>query len=175
MGYSTDFTGSFLLDRQLTLNHQNYLLAFASKRRMKRDPNKAITLQDRVRLAVELPVGIEAGYFVGGTGLMGQGNDASVIDNNRPPEGQPGLWCQWVSTDDGYGIKYNGDENAYDYTEWLEYLIEHFLEPWGYVLNGNVSWQGEESTDSGVIYVKDNQVEAVENKITNNGPSWKTS
>ena len=41
------------------------------------------------------------------------------------------------------------------------------------MLNGQVSWQGEDSADSGVIYVKDNQVEAVENKTTNPGPSWK--
>lgn len=173
MGYSTDFTGSFLLDRQLTLNHQNYLKAFAETQRMKRDPKKAELLQDRVRLSVELPIGIEAGYFVGGTGMMGQDKDISVTDRNYPPEGQPSLWCQWTPTDDGYGIQWDGGEKFYKYTEWLEYLIEHFLKPWGYVLNGNVSWQGEDSTDSGVIYVKDNQVEAVENKITNNGPSWK--
>lgn len=173
MGYTTDFVGSFLFNGQLELNHQNYLKAFAETRRMKRDLEKATLIQDRIRTAVELPLGVEAGYFVGGTGMMGQNNDASVIDHNHPPEGQPGLWCQWTPTDDGYGITWDGGAGFYHYTEWLTYLIDHFLRPWSYVLNGKVSWQGKDLTDSGIIYVKDNRVEAVANKITNSGPSWK--
>jgi hypothetical protein len=35
-----------------------------------------------------------------------------------------------------------------------------------------VSWDGDQSGDTGVIYVGNNRVEAVSNTITNAGPSW---
>jgi hypothetical protein len=43
----------------------------------------------------------------------------------------------------------------------LEYLIDHFLAPWGYVLNGEVNWQGEREDDTGKIIVADNWPEVV--------------
>jgi hypothetical protein len=36
-----------------------------------------------------------------------------------------------------------------------------FLAPWGYVLNGEVEWQGEDEEDTGKILVVDNSVEVV--------------
>jgi hypothetical protein len=53
---------------------------------------------------------------------------------------------------------WNGAEKFYYYVKWLEYLIEHFLAPWGYVLNGTVTWQGEEGEDQGTITLADNDV-----------------
>jgi hypothetical protein len=55
---------------------------------------------------------------------------------------------------------------------WLVLLVEHFLGPLGYVLNGEVSWNGDEVEDRGSIFVKDNAVEAVDDVIFNAGPSW---
>lgn len=74
----------------------------------------------------------------------------------------PGYYCQWVPTEDGIGIEWDGGEKFYEYVEWLEYIIKHFLEPKGYVLNGAVRYQGEEIGDVGRIEVKDNQVTQVE-------------
>lgn len=48
------------------------------------------------------------------------------------------LYCQWVPTEDGEGIKWDGGEKFYSYTKWLQYLIDNFLIPNGYVLNGEV-------------------------------------
>lgn len=70
----------------------------------------------------------------------------------------PGIWCQWVPTHDGVGIEWDGMEKFYGYVEWLEYIIEHFLGPKGYVLNGVVRYQGEDIEDVGRIEVKDNVV-----------------
>jgi hypothetical protein len=39
-----------------------------------------------------------------------------------------------------------------------QYLIGHFLAPWGYTLNGTVKWVGEDPADSGVIEVENNRV-----------------
>jgi hypothetical protein len=49
-------------------------------------------------------------------------------------------------------------EKFYYYTEWLQYLCDHFLAPWGYVLNGEVTWEGEDHSDVGLLKVVDNKV-----------------
>lgn len=143
----------------LRSTHAGYLRAFSRTRRMKRDPEKAKGLPDPVRQAAGLPLGEEAAYFVGGTGYAGQDRDGSVVDYNDPPAGQPGLWCKWVPNELGTGIVWDRGEKFYDYIAWLEYLLEHFLTPWGYVVNGRVAWKGEDRADTGVIIVTANAVE----------------
>ncbi len=64
------------------------------------------------------------------------------------------------------------DESRHGFRMWLRLLIEHYLAPRGYVLHGEVTWEGEERDDCGTIFVKDNQVEAVDDLIFNAGPSW---
>ena len=84
--------------------------------------------------------------------------------------GRPCVYCQWRPSEDGTEIELDLGEKFYGWLEWLEYLVEHRLKPWGYVLSGQVRWRGENGDDAGVIYVKDNQIEAVED--VNPGPSW---
>lgn len=69
----------------------------------------------------------------------------------------PGIWCQWVINADGK-LCWNGAEKFYNYIEWLEYLIEHFFMPKGYVLQGRIAYRGERFEDIGMICVKDNNV-----------------
>ena len=97
------------------------------------------------------------------SGDNGQAHDGSVVDYNAPPYGQPSLWCDWVPNEDGTEIRQNGREKFYCYVEWLNYLIEHFLKPWGYKLSGRVTWVGElEDEDQGVIDVDENSVASYE-------------
>jgi hypothetical protein len=165
MGYTTNFDGRFELDRPLEPGHQNYLQTFNRTRRMRRTARLTEGREDPVRTNVGLPVGIDGGYFVGEGGFGGQDSGADVTDNNRPPEGQPGLWCQWTPTEDGTAIVWDEGEKFYYYTEWLAYLIDHFLEPWGYKLNGTVEWEGEESGDIGRITVENNVISAKQARI----------
>lgn len=151
MGYTTEFTGQFTLDKPLTRAHADYLQAFCDTRRMVRNPERAMLLPDPIRIEAGLPLGDQAGYFVGGTGCCGQDKDVSVVDFNREPKGQPNVWCQWEPTEDRLGIAWNGTEKFYHYTEWLQYLCDHFLGPWGYVLTGEVSYQGEREKDIGTV------------------------
>jgi hypothetical protein len=144
----------------LKAEHAAYLLHFSETRRMRRNPQIAQALPDPVRAAVGLPIGPEGAYFVGGEGYSGQAHDDSVLDYNKPPRGQPGLWCQWIPNEDGTAIVWDDGEKFYCYVEWLEYLIEHFLRPWGYLLNGEIKWQGEDEADQGKIVVTDNGVRA---------------
>lgn len=144
MGYTTDFSGRFELNKPLSEKMYNYLKLFNQTRRMKRN--------------VDAAFGIEGEFFVFGAGFMGQDNDATVIDGNQQPSTQCGLWCQWMPSEDRMGIEWDEGEKFYSYTEWLVYLIHKFLAPNGYVLNGVVQWQGEENGDVGEIFVEDNRV-----------------
>lgn len=165
MGYTTDFSGDFKLDRPLTAEHKAYLAKFAETRRMKRNATVTETRPDPIRLAAGLPVGDEGGYFVGHEEFRGcEWNASDVVDGNAAPSGQPGLWCQWVPNESGDVIEHDGGEKFYNYTEWIKYLIQHFLSVWGYVLNGTVEWQGEDSRDIGRIIVENNVVH-IENGV----------
>lgn len=159
MGYTTEFEGSFTVTPALKPEHAEYLRAFSETRRMKRDSVLCERMPDPIREAAGLAsVGPEGRYFVGGLGVMGQDLDPSVVDANEPPSGQPGLWCKWEPRDEGYEIGWSGGEKFYDYTEWLVYIIEHFLGPWGYSLNDEVAYQGENPGYFGKILVSKNVV-----------------
>lgn len=77
----------------------------------------------------------------------------------------PGFWCQWIPTNDAKGIEWDGNEKFYNYVEWLQVIIDKFLIPNGYVLNGEVQWEGEESGDLGNIVVKDNIITVQQGKV----------
>jgi hypothetical protein len=136
--------------------------------------------------------GHEGEYFALDDGQYGQESDGTIIDYNTPPgqigwqearhmnfndmwqenerrnadlECQPGLWCQWIITEDGEELVWNGGEKFYYYVEWLKYLIDRFFEPWEIKLNGKIRWEGEDDRDRGVIVVKDNVVGIQEKKV----------
>jgi len=99
MGYTTEFEGVIKVTPPLSTEEINYLNKFSDSRRMNR----------------------EAGpYYVGD-------DEDGVYNYNLPPKGQPGLWCQWIPTDDGTGIEWDGSEKFYHAEEWMQYLIDHFF------------------------------------------------
>lgn len=144
MGYTTDFSGQFNLNKQLSPKMQQFLKLFNETRRMKRNTDEAF--------------GVDGEFFVFGGGDFGQASEPNIINHNQPPSTQPSLWCQWTPTEDGMGIEWDGGEKFYSYTEWLVYLIHKILAPNGYVLNGVVEYSGEETSDVGEIVVVDNRV-----------------
>jgi hypothetical protein len=184
MGYTTDFNGSITISPTIKPEHKAYINLFSETRRMKRNAELTEKRPDPVRNAAGLPVGIdtdseqfnvvygvEDGYFVGAKGFCGQESSdkaEDLVNSNSPPAGQPGLWCQWVVGGDWINedeLGWNGTEKFYDYVEWMEYLIEHFFKPWGYVLNGQIEWQGEDRDDIGMILVEDNLVSTRQGSI----------
>ena len=92
------------------------------------------------------------------------GDRSKVDDVSVSPE-RPSGSCAWEPTPDGGGIQWTEDTKVYDYDEWLRYLIAHFLEPWGYVVNGEVRYSGESDSDAGVITIAQNVV-AMRNTVT---------
>jgi hypothetical protein len=165
MGYTTEFNGQFNLDHALTAEHHAYLTAFNYSRRMKRNAKQTAELPDPVREAVALPVGKDGAYYVGDSTDYGQSHTSDITDYNHPPSGQSSLWCQWTPSRDGRAIVWDDGEKFYNYVDWIEYVIDHFLAPWGYKVNGEVIWKGEESDDIGMIVVKDNKVTTREGRI----------
>lgn len=159
MGYQTDFQGSFAITPQMTNAHRAYINQFNRTRRMKRNPDKTVMLPDATREAVMLPVGVDGEFFVGSKEDFGQDHTPDILEYNSPPSTQPGLWCQWEVNEDGE-LAWDEGEKFYNYVEWLEYLIANMLSPWGYKLNGQVRWKGEDSDDAGTITVTDNLVDA---------------
>ena len=74
--------------------------------------------------------------------------------------------------EDRSGLMPEEDESRHGLSRWLRLLSKHFLAPSGYLLNGDVTWTTEQSDDRGCIFIKDNQLEIVEDIILNPGPSW---
>lgn len=152
MGYTTDFEGGFNITPVLSQKDNEFLTKFSETRRMARN--------------VGPEYGIEGEFYVDGTGWAGQDSDKNVINYNKPPSTQPGLWCQWVPTDDGSELVWDGGEKFYNYVEWLDYLIDKILAPRGYTINGECQWFGENRDDVGVIIVKNNIVTTKVGKLT---------
>lgn len=144
MGYTTEFDGKFNLNKKLDKETHEFLTKLASTRRMKR------------KLPTEY--GIEGEFYVDGAGYAGQDREDSIVDYNKPPSTQPGLWCQWVPTEDGTAIEWDGGEKFYHYVDWIKYIIDKVLAPRGYSLSGVVDWRGEDWSDTGTIVVRDNKV-----------------
>lgn len=167
MGYTTEFSGKVTITPPLNETEIKYLKEFANSRRMDRENGP---------------------YYVWGTESFGQGHDADVKDYNSPPKGQPGLWCQWVPTDDGQYLEWDGNEKFYSSSQWMIYIIQHFLTPdavayrlihsdnpldhvtlpeifhsftFDHNVNGTIEAQGEDEDDHWELVVKDNVVTVV--------------
>jgi hypothetical protein len=165
MGYTTEFDGSVSISPPLNAHEIAYLRKFAASRRM-----------DRAR----------GPYFVDGSGPFGQGHDDDIRDFNKPPGGQPGLWCRWEPTKDGTAITWSGVEKFYNSEEWMTYLIDLFLKPgavlaselanpvpgrhysaefrrftFDHELNGVIDAQGEDDDDRWRLVVTGNTVTSI--------------
>lgn len=149
MGYTTDFDGKFKVEPPLNKEEVEFLTKFAGSRRMLRSKGP---------------------YFVEGRGYGGQDHEGDIIVYNTPPEGQPGLWCHWIpNPDDASEIIWDEGEKFYNATDWIAYIIDHFIGtnpiakdalPFlqSHTINGTVTAQGEDRDDLWCIEITDNDV-----------------
>ena len=160
MGYSTDFMGSLKFNKEVSEQLKGYINRFSATRRMPRDNDKIKELYPNWReLCFFGELGNKGEYFAPMSRNFGQEDDKSIIDyNGFSCSVHPGLWCQWIINDNNE-LEWDGGEKFYNYIEWLHYLIDHFFDPLGYVLNGDITWEGEDSDDCGTIHVTNNFVE----------------
>lgn len=176
MGYVTRFNGIFRLDRPLAPHYRAYLQAFHEVTHYQWDVTLLADELDPVREAVGLPLGEHGCYFTGSRAnfQMGNSNPLQLRYNYYPWShvpgleedpaylgsvcpGKPGRHCGWCPSDDGTALVEDEDK-FYHYIEWLQYLLDHFLIPWGYVLQGQMAWQGEYEEDIGTIAVEKNVI-----------------
>lgn len=160
MGYTTYFDGQVDIVPPLNESEINYLTAFASTRRMNRTKGP---------------------YYIQNDNNFGQDRETDIINYNEPPVGQPGLWCQWVPTDEGDAIMWDDGEKFYNSPEWMQYIIDHFLKPgaiastvndpqfaeftFNHVVNGEIFAEGEESSDVWKLVVTDNVVSVKHGRV----------
>ena len=109
MGYTTDFIGHVECDPPLNEAEQVYLLAFASSRRYHRPGGPYEVPGNPAAEEAEMPVDRVAYNTVG--------------------PGQPSLWCDWQPSWNGCCLSPGGAEKFYGASEWMAYLIDHFLRP----------------------------------------------
>jgi hypothetical protein len=157
MGYTTEFQGEFKLNKKLDDTMKDFLTMFSETRRMKWD------------LGPEY--GVEGEFYVGHherfSGCYAgqvERNTPHLLEYNNPPYTQPSLWCQWIPSDCGSSIVWYGGEKFYHYYEWIVYIVDNFLAPNGYILNGEVYYQGEIYGDFGSIKIDNNHVTMNERK-----------
>lgn len=88
-------------------------------------------------------------------------NETEHEDSDGNPGGDgkpPTYYCQWVATKDRTGLEWDKNEKFYHGKEWLVYLIENFIKPWGYTLNGESPWYIDDFEEAGILRVTDNVV-----------------
>lgn len=81
--------------------------------------------------------GTEGEYYVGPL-LVSQ--EVGAVVSDEAPSTQPSSWCHWIVKHTR--LLWDGEEYFENPVEWLQYVIKHFLAPWGVAVNGAVQWQG---------------------------------
>lgn len=183
MGYTTTFRGRFTLNRCLKPEHKAYLRRFSEIRHEILREEMLKDYPDPLREIVGLPIGKDGMYFTGWIDPENEKEDAlteGLSDSLRPfikqgferafvqnygrpdpkPMWPPSYYCQWVPDHSSRGIEWNQGEKFSGYIQWLRFLMDHFLLPWGYALAGEVSYEGEQG-EHGRIIVKENEIHTV--------------
>lgn len=149
MGYTTYFNGQVDIEPPLNQAEADYLRRFAGTRRMRANGGPYETPE------------VEPDWH-------------DNYSYNEPPEGQPGLWCDWVPGEAGDCLVWDESEKFYYSAEWMKYLIDHFLKPgaaaqrsglpqfagftFDHVLNGVIDAEGEDTDDRWQLVVEGNVV-----------------
>jgi hypothetical protein len=162
MGYTTDFSGEFTIDKPVDEETYKLLNGLNRTRRMKRSvPELAKRLKITTAACKKL-YGTDGEFWIEGIDNSGQAKTPDILKYNDPPATQPGLWNQWCILEDAQTLAWDEGEKFYNYIEWITYLIDRILKPRGYTVSGEVSWHGEEDDDQGIIEVIDNVVRVKE-------------
>ena len=66
--------------------------------------------------------------------------------------------CQWEIQPDRQTIQCNYSECRWDHEVWMQHIIDNFIKPEGYLLNGEIEWYGEYDEDNGIITIENNIV-----------------
>lgn len=92
--------------------------------------------------------------------ITGTGDLAEHLDDlhEEHQELVPRTDCPWMVSEDGDELTTIDEEKMYEHEEWLQYIFDNVLTDAGVQANGRMTWHGEDIGDSGVFFVKDNEV-----------------
>ena len=159
MGYSTDFNGEIKISPKLKANDKEFLDKFFQIRHMKRDMSK---LKGISKNAIKQLGKHGCFYLMDYDNFNEMFDDKTIINVNNSGD-MPSTYCNLeIVEDNGESfVQWNGSEKTYGVNEengWFTWLIDNFFKPNGYVLNGEMTWQGEEDDDIGTIKIENNNV-----------------
>ena len=165
MGYNTCFEGCIEINKPVDEETKKLLKGLASTRRMRRDVEiLAKRLNIDMKKCIEL-YGEEGEFYFHDDNVYGQTKTEDIITYNDPPKSQPGLWCQWILDENINSLVWDEQDKFYEFEEWMIYLV-NILSKRNYILNGEISWEGEDQDDKGTIIVKDNVVSVLDKRFT---------
>ena len=120
MGYTTDFIGHIEITPELNPAEQQYLSAFGHSRRCQE---------------------ADSPYDIPGNPAAERDKRPGDIDAyNTIASGQPSLWCGWQPCFEGCCLSHDGIEKFCAATEWMIYLIDHFLAPNAHAKRSGERW-----------------------------------
>ena len=159
MGYSTDFNGTIKISPNLKELDKEFLDKFFQIRHMKRDMTKLKDISEN--LIKEY--GKDGCFYLKDYNNFNEMYDDKTIININDSGDMPSLYCNLeIVEDNGESfVQWNGSEKTYGVNVengWFTWLIDNFFKPCGYVLNGEMTWQGEEDDDTGTIKIENNIV-----------------
>lgn len=173
MGYYTDFDGHFTITPPLQDRHEAYLQVWLPMEHRAYYEDKLKDIPDPLREAVGLPIGPEGVYATcvespdehwTKDGIVLEPRTIGEREELRHLTPDTAAWCPtrycyWTVESDDTGrceLQAPQSGKVYSYQEWLLFLLKKFFVPWGYTLNGQVNWNGEDRTDMGVMRIEDN-------------------
>lgn len=147
------FKGKLCTDKPVNKELYEYINKFAKTTHVRRDPE--ILKQD--------PNWKECAFCGLGEPTFGTKDAAFFAGYNDTSiqyyiacETAPSKHCNWYMTDLS-SLEWNGASDNKNYFAWLDFLIQNFFKPCGYILNGSIHFSNnEDSADFGCIVCKDN-------------------
>ena len=160
MGYSIDLDGKIKISPKLKANDKEFLDKFFQIRHMKRDMSK---LKGISKNAIK-EFGKDGCFYLKDyyDDIKEMPDDKTIININDSGD-MPSLWCdlEIVEENGESFVQWNGSEKTYGVNVengWFNWLIDNLFKPCGYVLDGEMTWQGEYDDDTGTIKIENNIV-----------------
>ena len=68
-------------------------------------------------------------------------------------EDAPSIWLKWEIYEEkgDHYLEWNQEEKFYNYYDWLQLIVNKFLEPKKIYLQGKINYSGEDTDDAGII------------------------
>lgn len=155
MGYDTNFDGSIDIQPALSKELTDYIRQFSNIRHFKRDISKIHELNGGLGLSFCLNgnPGEDGCFYIGNdlkTDLVSVSND-EVLDGLS-------YWCDFTVKPDGTKILWTQAGKTRCGLEWVTFMINHLIAPFGHVCNGKFECQGDNFDDKWEICVENNEV-----------------